>query len=87
MSTTRKRDFVEPLQNKYFLFIEDAYSKWLEFFPMKNAITKKTIQKLRDVFTGFGLPRTIVSDNGPQFISQVFQTFLQANGIHHKPSY
>lgn len=43
-------DFAGPLQNKYFLLIVDAYSKWLEVFPMKKITTPKTIQKLREVF-------------------------------------
>ncbi|XP_043189849.1 uncharacterized protein LOC122363990 [Amphibalanus amphitrite] len=32
---------------------------------------------------GFGLPDTIVSDNGPAFIGEEFQRFTRRNGIRH----
>ena len=53
-------------------------------------ITAPTIIKiLRDLFSSYGLPENIVSDNGPGFISKEFQKFATANGIRHivSPSY
>ncbi|CAM5149575.1 unnamed protein product [Natator depressus] len=35
------------------------------------------------LFSCFSLPEQIVSDNGPKFMSQEFQNFMKANGIHH----
>ena len=35
------------------------------------------------MFTRYGLPRTLVSDNGTCFTSQEFEDFLKANGIQH----
>ena len=43
----------------------------------------KTIEILRDLFASYGLPETIVSDNGPGFVSKEFQRFTEANGIRH----
>jgi len=34
----------------------------------------------------FGLPRVVVTDNGPQFSSELFSKFLSGNGIKHLPS-
>ena len=31
-----------------------------------------------------GLPEVIVTDNGPSFVSEEFETFLRNNGIQHK---
>ena len=31
----------------------------------------------------FGLSEHIITDNGPQFMSEEFEKFLQENGIHH----
>ena len=34
-----------------------------------------TIQHLRMIFSRFGLPETLVSDNGPQFAAEEFRSF------------
>ncbi|GBM91600.1 Uncharacterized protein K02A2.6 [Araneus ventricosus] len=79
-------DFAGPIFEHMFLLIIDAHSKWLEVYPMKITTTKKTIECLRDSFARFGLPRVLVSDNGPQFTSYEFQRFMQSNGMKHKTS-
>ena len=38
---------------------------------------------LRLFFASFGLPKEIVSDNGPQFTAQDFKDFCVNNGIKH----
>ena len=76
-------DFAGPLDNYYFLIVVDAFSKWPEVFRMKEATAGATISNLRTLFTRLGLPRIIVSEDGPQFSSREFATFLQANGIRH----
>nr|XP_042899135.1 uncharacterized protein K02A2.6-like [Parasteatoda tepidariorum] len=77
-------DFAGPIFERMFLLIVDAHSKWLEVYPMKTANSFKTIECLRDCFSRFGLPVVLVSDNGTQFTSQEFQTFIRSNGIKHK---
>lgn len=69
-----------------FFIILDSYSKWVEFYPMKTITSNETIEKLRDCLSRFGLPITIMSDNGTQFTSADFQTFCSKNGIIHKTS-
>ena len=67
-----------------FLVVVDAYSKYLEIFPVKKSDSTKTIEKLRHLFSTFGLPEHIVSDdNGSQFMSEEFKIFLQYNEIQH----
>ncbi|XP_055918578.1 uncharacterized protein K02A2.6-like [Eupeodes corollae] len=44
----------------------------------------RTIEVLRDLFARYGLPLTLVSDNGPTFTSGEFKRFLKENGINHK---
>lgn len=77
-------DFAGPFLNKMFLIVVDAYSKWPEVHVMSDITSKSTISKCRQIFAAFGLPQTIVTDNGRTFISHEFQKFLQDNGIVHK---
>ena len=54
-----------------------------EIWEMSSTSTYKTIEVLRHIFSVFGLPEQVVSDNGPQFISDQFSSFLRSNGIKH----
>ena len=66
---------------KNFLIIIDSYSKWLEVFEMKNTSAESTCDVLRTLFASFGLPEEVVSDNGSQFTSSVFKSFLSEANI------
>lgn len=67
-----------------FLVVVDAYSKWLECILMDHGTsTRALIVKLKSLFTVFGLPMAIVSDNDPKICSFEFKTFCQSNGIRY----
>ena len=66
-----------------FLVAVDAHSKWPELAIMKSTTTEKTIEALGEMFCRFGSPTQLVSDNGPQLVSQEMEAFLQANGVQH----
>lgn len=66
-----------------FLVVVDAHSKWPEVAVMKSTSSERTIKELRSIFSCFGLPQQIVSDNGPQLVSEEFKTFMEENGILH----
>ena len=68
---------------QYFLIVVDAHSRWPEIVPVQNATSHTTINVLRDLFSKYGIPLQIVSDNGPQFCSVEFATFLKSNGVKH----
>ena len=53
---------------------------------MTSTTATATINALRDIFSGYGLPEIMVSDNGPQFIASEFQQFCRNNGIMHRTS-
>ena len=76
-------DFAGPFQGSMFLVVHDSYSKWLEVIPMKATSAERTVQELRTLFARLGLPKQIVSDNGPQFTSGEFAEFMRQNGIRH----
>ena len=76
-------DFAGPFVGNMFLIVVEAHSKWPEVCLMKSTTSSKTITKLRHMFARFGIPKELVSDNGPQFVSEEFQYFLKQNGIRH----
>ena len=76
-------DFAGPMDDLTFLVIIDAHSKWIEVFKMNSTTATATIRELRSVFARFGIPESIVSDNGPQFTSSEFTEFCRLNGIRH----
>ncbi|XP_041376684.1 uncharacterized protein K02A2.6-like [Gigantopelta aegis] len=67
-----------------FLIMVDAYSKWPEVVQMNKTTSGRTL--LRTIFARNGLPIQLVSDNGPQFTSEEFATFMKANGVEHVTS-
>ena len=79
-------DFAGPVQGHMLLVLIDAYSKWIEVFAVKSTTSTVVMQCLRSVFARFGLPDTLMSDNGPCFVSAEFEKFLVLNGIRHVTS-
>ncbi|KAF2892417.1 hypothetical protein ILUMI_13755 [Ignelater luminosus] len=53
---------------------------------MKQITAKGTLKKLRETFALFGLPKSLVSGNGPQLVSKKLEEFLAENGIRHVTS-
>ena len=76
-------DFAGPFQGHTFLVVVDAHSKWVEVIPMTSTTSQSTIIELRKLFAAYGLPEHLISDNGPQFVSTEFESFLKMNGVRH----
>lgn len=74
-------DFLEKFKFKCLLLV-DCKSKCLEVKLMNNGTSaKETIKALKEIFSTFGLPNELVSDNDPLFSSAEFVSFLSSNGI------
>ena len=53
---------------------------------MSNSTSLSTIQQLRTLLAQFGIPQTVVTDNGTCFTSEEFKSFLTKNGSSHARS-
>ena len=76
-------DFAGPFLHKMFMIVMDAHSKWPEVIEMPETTSGTTIKELRKLFASYGLPRQVVTDNGPQFTSNEFSVFMKSNGVKH----
>lgn len=66
-----------------FLLIVDDFSNYIDVKLNKTVDSKSVIISLREFFSLFGLPKTIVSDNATCFNSFEFKNFCDFIGIEH----
>ncbi|XP_062539260.1 uncharacterized protein K02A2.6-like [Armigeres subalbatus] len=77
-------DFVGPLPSGHnLLVIIDYFSRFAEVIIMKQITATLTVKALHETFCRFGMPESIKTDNGPQFISSEFHDFCKQFGIDH----
>ena len=76
-------DFVGPLDGRMNPLVVDLHSKWPEIWEMKSNNSQSTISVLKHLFSLYGLPEQIATDNGPQFSAQEFSEFLKLHGVKH----
>ena len=80
-----------PAQKKLLLVATDYFSKWIEvdaFASMKDRDVTQFIWK--NIVYRFGIPRSIISDNRPQFDSRVYRDFyqeLKIRNLYSTPRY
>ena len=84
-------DFMGPYpasySNLYILLAVDYVSKWVEAIPTCTNDAKVVAQFLRsNIFSRFGTPRALITDNGTYFCNKVIDKVLQKYGVHHRTS-
>jgi hypothetical protein len=78
-------DFFQ-LAGKNYLLTVDYFSKWPCVVEMSSTTSSATIRELEKIFSDFGVPETLVSDNGPQFGSAEFRVFSRQQQFSHVTS-
>ena len=70
--------------NTYIFIVLDHFSKFVFLKPMNKANSKNVIKFLiGEIFHKFGVPESIVSDNGKQFVSKHFADMAEKYSIKH----
>ncbi|MEE4247257.1 MAG: RNase H-like domain-containing protein [Kangiellaceae bacterium] len=62
------------------LILVDAFSGWPEAVQVPDKSARTTIRVLRRIFSRQGVPKTLVSDNAPEFCDGEMQAWLQRVG-------
>ena len=77
-------DIAGPFHNgRYLVVLIDATSNFPEILDTKDITSSKIIKWLKGIWYRVGLPAGLITDNGPQFVSEEFKSFLQSLDIHH----
>jgi transposase InsO family protein len=82
-------DFVGPIspmsrRKNYILVCTDYVTKWVEAKDLFRATEKSVVEFIyEDIFTRFGVPREIVTDQGTQFTSKMMKELTEKYGIKH----
>ena len=63
--------------------IHDSYSKWPEVRAFPRVTSDVVTSYLQELFAHWGLPKSVISDNRPQFSSYEFKEFLRRQGVQH----
>ena len=68
--------------------VVDRLSKQAISMPCYKTVTAEDMAKLyiANVFRYYGMPRTIISDRGPQFISKFWEEFCRILRVKYKLS-
>lgn len=78
-------DYAGPFLGSMLLIFTDAYSKWIDVKITPTSTSAATINILDELFANYGVPVTVVSDNGTCFSSFEFKEFLTNVGVkYHK---
>ncbi|OWY99978.1 hypothetical protein PHMEG_00028930 [Phytophthora megakarya] len=71
-----------PRGNKYILAFADYFTRWVEAFPVKKLDTVTFVNLMVDeVVSRHGVLERLLSDRGPNFISNLAMSFYQTLGI------
>ena len=89
-------DIIGPLpttlaQKKLLLVAIDYFSKWIEVEAFASIKDKEVVQFVwKNIVCRFGIPKLIITDNGPQFDSHVYRNFcneLKIKNLYSTPRY
>jgi len=81
-------DFMGPYprteaENSVIFVCLDHFSKFVWLQPMRHAVAAEVIKWVTKIFHQNGVPEFIHSDNGKQFVSEIFGELMTRYGIRH----
>jgi hypothetical protein len=68
--------------HKFVLLAIDYFTKWVEAIPLKKLTSENMVEFVNEhIIYRFGIPQTITTDQGAQFVSSEFREFAESMGI------
>ena len=79
-------DYLRALpSDEHILVVVDYCSRYYETAIVRTIVSERTIECLEAIFTRHRMPEVLVSDNGPNFVSEKFEASVKKkNDIKHR---
>ena len=79
--------FPSSYGHKYILLAVDYVSKWVEAIPTITCDAKVVLRFIRsNIFSRFGTPREVISDEGSHFCNKLFASLLAKYEVKRRVS-
>uniref|UniRef100_A0A2N9FQF2 RNA-directed DNA polymerase n=1 Tax=Fagus sylvatica TaxID=28930 RepID=A0A2N9FQF2_FAGSY len=79
--------FPQSFGNLYILLAVDYISKWVETIACKVNDHKVVLKFFKEhIFSLFGMPKAVISDNGKHFCNRPFEVLVKKYGVVHRLS-
>ena len=77
--------FPSSYGHKCILLAVDYVSKWVEAIPTITCNAQVVLRFIRsNIFSRFGTPRAVISDEGSHFCNKLFASLLVKSGVKHR---
>jgi len=81
------RSFPSLFAKQYILIVVDYVSKWVETIRTRMNDNRVVVKFLKEnIFSHFGTPHAIISDNETHFCNRAFEALIRKYSITHKLS-
>ena len=74
------------LKNKNYLLVVDYHSKFFEICLLPDTLSSTIVTHMKSIFARYGIPKIVISDNGPQYSSIHFTSFAKQWDFKHVTS-
>ena len=71
------------LKGSTYLLVVDYYSRFVEVQKLTTSTSSSIVTQLKAIFAKFGILAILITDNGPQFVSEHKKEFAQAYEFQH----
>jgi transposase InsO family protein len=65
----------------HLLVVVDKFTKWIEAKPIKKLDGSSTIKFFNEIIVRYGIPYSIITNNGTNFAKGIFTDFCSQKGI------
>ena len=65
----------------HLLVAVDKFTKWIEASPIKKADGPTAVRFIKDIAVRYGMPNSIITDNGTNFAKGALAQYCSVSGI------